>query len=418
MTDGPESGRLRRELVGKLREDGLLGDALVAGAFLTVPRERFVPEAAERDGLAAVYADRPILTRLDARGFPISSSSQPAIMAAMLEALCLRPGQRVLEVGAGTGYNAALLAELAGPTGRVVSVELEPETAEGAAAALAAGRHRAEVVVGDGRAGWPPAAPYDRMIVTASAASVPHDWFEQLVPGGRLVVPLRVSDGVEGVQVVGVLDRDGDGFTPAGAICGGFMSLRTQAGVGYEMPPSLGGLEWLGDGDRTLARLSGTGLAGMPEPARRRLLGFAVDPQRARRARGRLPNYPVELFLGLAAPPDRLVAYDSGRLHGLGIVDRRGRGLAVLAGGSERLTRVLAGGDRGPEDLLDALVDEWRSLGRPTEDALRLGVRYGRRVGRHWRTLRRDGCTLVADWAPPAAQTSRASGPSSALSSA
>src|SRR6266511_1066910 len=118
MTDGPESEHLRRKLVGKLREDGLLADPRVAGAFLAVPRERFVPEAAERDGLEAVYADRPILTRRDARGFPTSSSSQPAIMAAMLDALCLRPGQRVLEVGAGTGYNAALLTGLAGPTGR------------------------------------------------------------------------------------------------------------------------------------------------------------------------------------------------------------------------------------------------------------------------------------------------------------
>ena len=424
MRDGPESERLRRELLGKLREDGLLADRRVAEAFVTVPRERFVPEAAKRDGLAAVYADRPILTRLDARGFPTSSSSQPAIMAAMLEALNPRPGQRVLEVGAGTGYNAALLAELTGPSGRVVSVELEPETAEGAAAALAAGGHRAEVVVGDGRGGWPPAAPYDRMIVTASAAAVPREWFEQLAPGGRLVVPLRVREDVETVQVVCMLDRDREGFTPAGAICGGFMSLRAHPEDGYELPPSLGGLEWLGGGDRTLARLSGAGLAGIPETARRRLLAFAVDPERTRRARGRLPDYPVELFLALAAPADRLVAYDSGGLHGLGIVDRRGRGLAVLAGTAERLTRVLAGGDRGPEALLDELVGEWRSLGRPTEAALRLGVRYGRRVGRHWRTLRRDGCTLVADWTPQAptgpraTQASRASGPSSALISA
>jgi protein-L-isoaspartate(D-aspartate) O-methyltransferase len=416
MTDGPQGEHLRRKLVGKLREDGLLTDPRVAGAFLAVPRERFVPEAAERDGLEAVYADRPILTRSDANGFPTSSSSQPAIMAAMLDALCVRPGQRVLEVGAGTGYNAALLAELAGPDGRVVTVELEPDTAEGARAALAGG-HPAEVVVADGRAGWAPGAPYDRMIVTASTAGVPRDWYEQLAPGGRLVVPVRVSGGVDGVQVVCVLDRDREGFAPAGAICGGFMSLRPRAGVGYQLPPSLGGMESLGDGDRTLARLSGAGLAGMPEPARRRLLAFAVGPERTRRARGSLPHYPVELFLALTVPPDRLVAYDDGRLHGLGIADRRGRGLAVLAGTAERLTLVLAGGDAGPEGLLEEALGRWRALGRPTEAALRVGVRYGRRVGRHWRTLRRDDCTLVVDWAA-APQTSRASGPSSALISA
>jgi hypothetical protein len=90
----------------------------------------------------------------------------------------------------------------------------------------------------------------------------------------------------------------------------------------------------------------------------------------------------------------------------------------VLAGTPERLTRVLAGGDAGPEGLLEELVGQWRAFGRPTEAALRLGVRYDRRVGRHWRTLRRDGCTLVVDWAAPAPQASRAPGPSSALISA
>jgi len=90
----------------------------------------------------------------------------------------------------------------------------------------------------------------------------------------------------------------------------------------------------------------------------------------------------------------------------------------VLAGTAERLTLVLAGGDGGPEGLLEELLGQWRAFGRPTEAALRLGVCYDRQVGRHWRTLRRDGCTLVVDWAAPPPQTSRASGPSSAFSSA
>lgn len=147
------SASLRHALVELLFGEGLLTNPAVADAFLAVPRERFLPHVAIEKGLAAVYRNDAIVTRRDERGTPLSSSSQPSIMAAMLEALALEPGHRVLEVGTGTGYNAALLAELVGPAGRVTSVELDPDLATRAAAALAEGSHRVHVVVGDGRDG-------------------------------------------------------------------------------------------------------------------------------------------------------------------------------------------------------------------------------------------------------------------------
>ena len=108
-------------------------------AFLRVPRELFVPAFAAEHGLDAVYRDEAIVTKTDEHGTPISSSSQPQIMAIMLERLALEPGLRVLEIGAGTGYNAALLKTIVGPRGRVVSVDVDPELARGARSRLRRG---------------------------------------------------------------------------------------------------------------------------------------------------------------------------------------------------------------------------------------------------------------------------------------
>src|SRR5437016_1775132 len=111
------ASRLRADLVRELREEGVIGSEAVADAFATVPRERFIPQIVREHGLDAVYRDEAFVTKKDSRGMPLSSSSQPALMAQMLDLLQLQPGQRVLEIGAGTGYNAALLSHLVGPRG-------------------------------------------------------------------------------------------------------------------------------------------------------------------------------------------------------------------------------------------------------------------------------------------------------------
>src|SRR5918993_589471 len=155
---GDEATELRHDLVERLRRQGYLTDDRVADAFGEVPRENFLPEYADRLGLAAVYRDEAIVTRRDPETrLPTSSSSQPAIMARMLEMLDLRAGQRVVEIGAGTGYNAALLDRLVGPKGSVTSVELDREVAAPAREALLA--TPAGGAVGAGRR---PAGPVGR----------------------------------------------------------------------------------------------------------------------------------------------------------------------------------------------------------------------------------------------------------------
>ena len=140
---------------------------------------------------------------------PISSSSQPAMMAEMLELLELAPGQRVLEIGAGTGYNAAVVSQIVGPKGRVTTIDIDPEIAQRAKAALRKNGSRVDVRHGDGRAGFAQGQPYDRIIVTASAEVVQPAWLEQLTEGGRIIVPLRLDPDADSIQLIPVFERRG-----------------------------------------------------------------------------------------------------------------------------------------------------------------------------------------------------------------
>lgn len=223
MGDVAVADHLRRQMVARLKDAGTLVSPAVEQAMAQVPRHAFVPLVDCR----SAYLDQAVLVKHAADGSPVSSASQPTIVAIMLEQLSVQPGSRVLEVGTGTGYNAALLALLVGDGGHVVSVELEPDLANRAIKTLAQlGEHRVEVVVGDGRLGYSPRAPYDRVIVTAGARNVADSWTDQLASEGRLVVPIVDEHGLGSIVVV---EKHDDQMSRRAGVCCGFLPIRDAA---------------------------------------------------------------------------------------------------------------------------------------------------------------------------------------------
>ncbi len=178
---------LRRRLVEKLVREGVIRSEKVRRALLRVPRELFVPEPYRE----YAYEDTPL---------PIGygqTISAPHMVALMCEEAELEEGMKVLEIGTGSGYHAAVIAEIVAPResdrkGHVYSVERIPELAEYARRNLerAGYADRVTVIVGDGSKGYPPAAPYDRIIVTAAAPEIPKPLVDQLKHGGKMVIPV------------------------------------------------------------------------------------------------------------------------------------------------------------------------------------------------------------------------------------
>ena len=171
-------------------QDRGVTDVRVLDAMRTVPRDRFVPEdAAER-----AYDDNPLSI-----GFG-QTISQPYIVAYMTEALEVGSTDRVLEIGTGSGYQAAVLGQVAR---EVYTVEIVPELAAEASAVLRElGYSNVFVREGDGYSGWPEHAPFDRIMVTAAPDEIPQPLLEQLAPGGRLVIPVGSQGETQWMTIV------------------------------------------------------------------------------------------------------------------------------------------------------------------------------------------------------------------------
>lgn len=206
LVDGLRDGALRTA-AGR---GGWLPDPAIEQAFRDVPRHLFLPGVP----LARAYADEAVPVQT-VDGVTTSSASQPSMMAIMLGQLDLRPGHRVLEIGAGTGYNAALMARLVGPDGRVVAVDIDAGLVDGAARHLAdAGIDGVELHCADGALGCAAAAPYDRIVLTVGTGDVRPEWVAQLAPGGRLLMPLAVR----GTQLSVALDLGDDGVLRSASV--------------------------------------------------------------------------------------------------------------------------------------------------------------------------------------------------------
>lgn len=257
--NGADERHLPQRLASDLAAAGLITSPVWRQAFEAVPRHLFVPQAAiaeivpgqptsyrlvadsatparRSSWLEAVYSDVTLITQIGGQpvaealadsgetgGWATSSSTAPGLMAWLLEALDLQDGDRVLEIGTGTGYNAALLCQRLGAR-NVTSVDIDPQLTAAARTRLASLGHHPALASADGRHGYPADAPYDRIIATTSWPYLPPAWLTQVKPGGLIVA--NIAGLLGGAMLLARVTDDGTatgGFHPRWA---GFMTAR------------------------------------------------------------------------------------------------------------------------------------------------------------------------------------------------
>ncbi|MED7947792.1 methyltransferase domain-containing protein [Kitasatospora sp. NPDC058201] len=342
-------------------------------SFRAVPRELFVPDRiwpGIADGTKqnpvvrrsqdpeawrrAVYSDIPLTTQWDDGDHagdglgttPSSSNSMPTMVFSMLRDLDVRPGDRVLEVGAGTGWNAGLLAHRLGSP-NVVTVEYDADVIRGARENLDRAGLEPTVIEGDGRQGWPEGAPYDRIIATCSLLEIPPAWLEQTAPGGAILAPFGTEYG--GEQIVRLTVND-DGTSASGRFTrsSAFMRLRQQRTDRPPFEDYLRGQEWPADAERSTTALAPPDTGGW-----------------------------FELFVIGAAVPGtfwRAERYDNGA-YTLWLYSRDARSWASADYERDRAEyEVYQSGPRNLWDEVEAAWRWWDDQGRPGFDRFGLTV--------------------------------------------
>jgi protein-L-isoaspartate(D-aspartate) O-methyltransferase len=401
--------RARARMVDVLCDGDRIRSPAVEDAFRAVPRHVFLPGLA----LDEAYADEAVAVQFS-DGVATSSASQPSMMAIMLEQLDLRPGHHVLEIGAGTGYNAALMARIVGPAGAVTAVDIDEDLIARAALHLAeAGVSGVELVAADGALGHPAGAPYDRIVLTVGSSDIRPEWVAQLGPGGRLLLPLAVrgsqlstafdlgpegmlhSDSVrscafirlrgvgassdagtrlDGVGLVLQVAEDGPGADPAGVT-----TALAEPGALLPVPAALG----------TADVWDGFGLwLALTEPGLCRLLVCAPET-------GLSDDL---LPLGNGAGTIALATTAGERPPGLAVVVA-GSGADVRPGS----VAVRVFGAAGPElaRRLLASLDRWTAAGRPGAAEWRIAAMpagaVGEAVPSGVSVVRKEHCCLLVD---------------------
>lgn len=366
MTTMEEWRSRAAELAEHLRSTGAITANEWQRTFGEVPRHAFTPAVLENgtvispidpSWLEIVYSDTALLTQTtpapDDQQLPTSSSSQPTIMAVMLDLLDVEPGMRVLEIGTGTGYNAALLSHRLGDY-NVSSVDIDPELVTIARARLADLGYRPTVAAGDGADGLAVRGPFDRIVATCAISHIPSAWINQLTSTGRIVAPLAGQAGL-----LMVLDK-----TEPDEVCGRFDSRPARF---MPLRPAA---------DNPLAAGETTAFAevGMPHYGTTNL-----DPEALRD-----PSDALMLFCQLHAPRLRITTTSP---------NERGReSLLAFSDDSLAETRFepLAGGSwatiqRGKYRLWDTLetaVRTWYELAQPNLD--RFGITALNRIDRQY----------------------------------
>jgi protein-L-isoaspartate(D-aspartate) O-methyltransferase len=346
-----------RALAARLAASGALRTPRWITAFERVPRHLFVPRFFAdpahtgawdlMDGTAPdqrdrwvdlVYQDSALVTQLGERGTLLSSSSQPSLMARMLEALDFAGGERVLEIGTGTGYNAALLCAGLGSE-QVTSVDIDAGLVSAARDRLRELGYTPALAVGDGADGYPGAAPYDRIIATCSLPQVPAAWIGQAAPGGLILVNLYRDLGGGALALLKVSGGQASGHFAS--FFGGFMPTRTVSTV-------------------PLGETFGLVTAHLREPGERRLAVLSGSA---------LSDDAFEMIAALLFPG----------VHWIGLTHQDEAHQTWLVGddGSwacQEGPDVRQGGPRQLWDELEALHREWSARGRPARDEFGLTV--------------------------------------------
>ena len=362
----PDPESLRNALVDTLVQTGAIRSPAVERAFRAVPRHLFVP-AAE---ITSAYADRPVFLRWEG-GRPASSSSQPTIMAIMLEQLRLEPGMRVMEVGTGSGYNAAILSEVTGIDGYVVSVDIDCSLVVEAGRNLtAAGFESVELACCDGSFGYSQRAPYDRIIVTADARDVSPHWVEQLADGGVLVAPLWFK----GFSLSVALEKRATGLRGLSASPCTFIPLR------WAQERTEGYFPLVAQPDRTL--LMSIGL-DWPDQIDLTKLGALLgsgrwefrDVKRSLEGQFYWQSYNSGLYMSLTTHPGVFPLMPMGeggplQSPGYGVLDADLSSAAILNDRFPDQAMVFGNGQAYME-LLE-LLDHWDVLGHPTVHQLKI----------------------------------------------
>ncbi|CAM5465632.1 methyltransferase, FxLD system [Streptomyces microflavus] len=220
VTSATDPHQYREALAQRLVDSGHLHSQTAIDAFRTTDRHAFLPDV----DLESAYKEDAVPIKHDDHGEMISCISAPSIVATQLEQLGAQPGHKVLEAGAATGYNAALLGKIVSPGGQVWTLDVDQDLVAGAGKHLAdAGIDNATAVMADGAAGLPEHAPYDRIIFTVGAGDVPVKILDQLAPGGRLVLPMRIRGSISRSFA---FERDGETWKTVSCEMATFIPLR------------------------------------------------------------------------------------------------------------------------------------------------------------------------------------------------